>query len=198
VEVDPDIVDGEVPTVEHEVVLPGIAIVPVTPVGAGLIPGDASSVAPRGMVGETVEPVPRPSGDVGLRLGVGAGIPCAMATLQKTSAGSTAAIREDLIGILRFGAFLRASTETDRFLDQSFGARVTEIAQFWLLHLGLALSQLGIFVCTSVSKWRECGIRVCCLLGPCDRQSGCKKIQRDRNEIPHCGLLSRRAGKPDQ
>jgi hypothetical protein len=149
-------------------------------------------------VGETVEPVPRPSGDVGLRLGVGAGIPCAMATLQKTSAGSTAAIREDLIGILRFSRVVGASAEADQLLDRSFSARVTEIAQSLLLHLGLALSQLGIFVCTSVSKSRECGISVCCLLGPCDRQSGCKKIQRDRNEIPHCGLLSRRAGKPDQ
>lgn len=127
-EVEPDIVDGEVPTVEHEVVLPGIAIVPVTAVGAGLIPGDASSVAPRGMVGETVEPVPRPSGDVGLRLWVGAGIPCAMATLQKRSAGSAAAISEDLIFILRFSRVFGASTEADQLLDQSFGARVTEIA----------------------------------------------------------------------
>jgi hypothetical protein len=79
---DPYIVDGAVPTVEHIVPVVGIAIVPVTPVGAGLIPGDASSVAPRGMpVGETVEPVPRPSGDVAPMLGVGVAAPCATATL---------------------------------------------------------------------------------------------------------------------
>jgi hypothetical protein len=76
VEVDPYIVDGEVPTVEHVVLLLGIEIVPVTPVGAGLMPGDAISVAPRGMpVGETVEPAPRPSGDVAPMLGVGLAIP---------------------------------------------------------------------------------------------------------------------------
>jgi hypothetical protein len=101
VEVDPYIADGEVPTVEHVVPLPGIATAPVT-VEAGLTPGDASSVAPRGMpVGETVEPVPRPSGEVALMLGVGLAIPliCAVAALQ-TSAERTAAINENLIGIL--------------------------------------------------------------------------------------------------
>ena len=100
--VDPYIPDGEVPTVEHVVLLPGIAIVPVT-MGAGLMPGDASSVAPRGMpVEETVEPVPSPSGEVAPMLGVGLAIPfiCAVAALQTTSAGKTAAINENLIGIL--------------------------------------------------------------------------------------------------
>jgi hypothetical protein len=57
--VDPNIDDGGVPTVEHVVPLLGIEIVPVAPVGAGLMPGDAISVEPRGMpVGETVAPVP--------------------------------------------------------------------------------------------------------------------------------------------
>jgi hypothetical protein len=102
--VDPYIPDGEVPTVEHAAPLPGIATVPVTPpVGAGLIPGDASSVAPRGMpVGG--EPAPKPSGEVAPMVGVGVAIPptCAMATLQTKSVGSTAATSKDLIGILRF------------------------------------------------------------------------------------------------
>jgi hypothetical protein len=101
-----EVVDGELPTVEHEAELAGIPSVPVTPFGDGLIPGEASSVAPRGMpVGATVEPVepvPKPSGDVGLKLGVGVGIVCAMATLQTESMASRAATRRDLIGILHF------------------------------------------------------------------------------------------------
>jgi hypothetical protein len=110
VEVDPYIADGEVPAVEHVVPLPGIAAVPVT-AGAGLIPGDASSVAPSGMpVGETVEPVPRPSGEVAPMLGVGLAIPliCAVAALQTTSTGRTAAINADLIGILLLKTWDRA------------------------------------------------------------------------------------------
>ena len=102
--VDPNIDDGEVPKVEHVVPLPGIAMVPVTPVGAGLTPGDAISVEPRGMpVWETAEPVPMPSGEVAPMVGVGAAIPvtCAMAALQTKSAASTAAINENLTGVLR-------------------------------------------------------------------------------------------------
>jgi hypothetical protein len=82
----------------------GIEIAPVTPVGAGLTPGDAISVEPRGMpVGETAEPVPIPSGEVAPMVGVGLAIPltCAMATLQRTSAGRATAINENLIGVLR-------------------------------------------------------------------------------------------------
>jgi hypothetical protein len=100
--VDPNIDDGDVPMVEHEVPLLGAAMVPVT-IGAGLTPGDAISVDPRGMpVGETVEPVPTPSGEVAPMLGVGLAIPltCAMAGLQTTSAGRTAAINENLMGLL--------------------------------------------------------------------------------------------------
>jgi hypothetical protein len=98
--VDPNIDDGEVPKVEHVVPLPGIAMVPVTPVGAGLTPGDAISVEPRGMpVWETAEPVPMPSGEVAPMVGVGAAMPvtCAMAALQTTSAGKIAAINDNLI-----------------------------------------------------------------------------------------------------
>jgi hypothetical protein len=101
--VDPNIDDGAVPTVEHVVpMLVGMEIVPVASAGAGLMPGDAISVAPNGMpVGETVEPVPKPSGEVAPRVGVGVAVAptCAMATLQDSSAGSTAAINEILIVI---------------------------------------------------------------------------------------------------
>ena len=81
----------------------GIEIVPVASPGAGLMPGDAISVEPRGMpVGETVEPVPLPSGEVAPIVGVGLAIPliCAMAALQTTSAGRIATIHENLIGNL--------------------------------------------------------------------------------------------------
>jgi hypothetical protein len=100
--VDPNIPDGEVPNVEHVVPLLGIEIVPDASLKAGLIPGDTSSVAPRGMpVGETVEPVPMPSGDVAPIVGVGLAIPltCAMAALQTTIAGRTVLITVNLIGI---------------------------------------------------------------------------------------------------
>jgi hypothetical protein len=75
-DVAPNIDDGEVPMVEHVVPLLGIVIVPVASAGAGLAPGDAISVEPRGMpVGETVEPVPMPSGEVAPMVGVGLAIP---------------------------------------------------------------------------------------------------------------------------
>jgi hypothetical protein len=98
--VDPNMDDGAVPMVEQAVLLLGIAIVPVASPGAGLTPGDAISVEPKGMpVGETAEPVPRPSGEVAPRVGVGLAMPltCATAALQITSAG-TAAINDHLTG----------------------------------------------------------------------------------------------------
>jgi hypothetical protein len=90
--------------VEQVVPLPGMEIVPVTSVGAGLTPGDAISVEPRGMpVGETAEPVPIPSGDVAPMVGVGLAIPvtCAMATLPTNSAGMAMAINANLIAAFR-------------------------------------------------------------------------------------------------
>lgn len=79
----------------------GIGVVLVTPVGAGLTPGDAISVEPRGIpVWGTAEPVPKPSGEVAAIVGVGLAMPlvCAMAAaLQTTSAGKTAAINDSLI-----------------------------------------------------------------------------------------------------
>lgn len=55
-------------------------------------------------VGETDEPVPTPSGEVAPIVGVGVAIPltCAMATLQAKSAGRIAAIKETIVGNLRF------------------------------------------------------------------------------------------------
>jgi hypothetical protein len=69
--VDPNIPDGEDPVVEQlvppMVIAPllGIAMVPVTPVGAGLTPADVTSVAPNGIpLGPTDELGPMPSGEV--------------------------------------------------------------------------------------------------------------------------------------
>ena len=99
--VDPNIPEGEVPMVEHVVPLLGIEMVPVTPTGAGLTPGDTISVEPRGMpVWETAEPAPMPSGEVAAIVGVGLAIPvtCAMAAaLQRTSVAKTEAINDNFI-----------------------------------------------------------------------------------------------------
>jgi hypothetical protein len=116
--VDPNIPDGEVPRVEHVALLPDIEVVPVT-MGPGLTPGEAISVEPSGMpVGETVEPVVMPSGEVAPMAGVGLAIPltCAMAALQTTSARRTAAINETLTRILRLATI-------------SPGARLSDIGQ---------------------------------------------------------------------
>jgi hypothetical protein len=104
--VDPNISEGGVATVGHAVLLlvVGMVIVPVTPVGSGLTPGEVISVAPSGIpVGE---PAAMPSGEVAPTVGVGVTVPsncpstCAMATLQTKSAGRTAATNKSLIGIL--------------------------------------------------------------------------------------------------
>jgi hypothetical protein len=95
--------------------LPGIASVPVT-LGAGLTPGDAISVEPKGMpLGETVEPVVVPSGEVAPILGVGLTIPltCALATLQTASAGRTAAINAALTRSIRFAIHLSGAWLSD-------------------------------------------------------------------------------------
>jgi hypothetical protein len=102
--VDPNMDDGAVPMVEHDVPLFGMAIVPVASPGVGLTPGDAISVEPSGIpVGETDEPVvAMPSGEVAPMLGVGLAIPliCAIAALHTSSAGRTATINDNLIGVL--------------------------------------------------------------------------------------------------
>jgi hypothetical protein len=99
--VDPNMDDGAVPMVEHVVLLAGMEIVPVASPGTGLTPGDAISVEPSGIpVGETAELVPKLSGEVAPMVGVGLAIPltCAVAALQTTSAGNTAAINDNLTG----------------------------------------------------------------------------------------------------
>jgi hypothetical protein len=130
--VDPNIDDGEVPKVEHVVPLLGIAMVPVT-VGAGLTPGDAISVEPRGMpVWDTAEPVPKPSGEVAPIVGVGLAMPltCAVAALQTTSAGRIAAINENLIAILRLKtAPPRRTPASIGFEMISLDARLSDIGQ---------------------------------------------------------------------
>jgi hypothetical protein len=86
------------------VLLPDIETAPAT-MGAGLTPGDAISVEPKGMpVGETVEPVVMPSGEVTPMLGVGLTIAltCALAALQTTSAGRSTAINAVLTRLLCF------------------------------------------------------------------------------------------------
>jgi len=102
-------------------------------VGAGLIPGDASSVEPSGIpVGETVEPVPIPSGEVAPIVGVGVAIPvtCATAMLQTKSAGITAAISENLIGELGLPtASPRQAPLSISFVAISLGARLSDIGQ---------------------------------------------------------------------
>jgi hypothetical protein len=71
------------------------------------MPGDAISVEPRGMpVGETVDPVSMPSGDVAPMVGVGLAVPpnWAIAALQTRTGERTAAINESLIGVLHLEA----------------------------------------------------------------------------------------------
>jgi hypothetical protein len=112
--VDPNIDDGEVPTVEHAVplVVLGIEIVPVTPVGTGLSPAEVISLDPRGMpVGATAVPGLRPSGEVVPRVGVvGIAPTCAIALLQTRSIGSTTAMNEYLTCALRFAATWHEAT----------------------------------------------------------------------------------------
>jgi hypothetical protein len=98
---DPYICAGEVATVEHAVPLlvVGMEMVPAKPVGAGLTPADEISVEPNGIpVGEFVEPIVMPSGEVAPIVGVGMteSLTCAIAAWQAISAGKTAAITDGL------------------------------------------------------------------------------------------------------
>jgi hypothetical protein len=70
-------------------------VIPIVPGGAGLTPGDVSSVAPMGIpVGATGELGDMPSGEVAPILGVGLPIPptCATAGVQLKRAACIAAI----------------------------------------------------------------------------------------------------------
>jgi len=102
---DPYICAGEVATVEHAVPLlvAGMEMVPAKPVGAGLTPADEISVEPNGIpVGELVEPIVTPSGEVAPIVGVGMteSLTCAIAAWQTISAGKTAAITNSLAIVL--------------------------------------------------------------------------------------------------
>jgi hypothetical protein len=99
--VEPNIPPGVVPNVEQDAPPPEIEIVPVGLPGWGLTPGDAISVAPKGI------PVPpteladvMPSGEVTAMPGIAVVVPstCAMATLIAKSPGTTATISRHLIG----------------------------------------------------------------------------------------------------
>jgi hypothetical protein len=75
--VEPNISEGEAATVEHAVLVGavGIVIVPVTPVGSGLTPGEVISVEPNGIpAGEPAEPIATPSGEVAPIVGVGVAV----------------------------------------------------------------------------------------------------------------------------
>jgi hypothetical protein len=96
---DPDIPDDGLPMAEHVVPLP---VIPTVPVGAGLSPGDASSVAPMGTpVGATAEPGAVPSGEVVPMAGVGLPVAstCAKTGLHPKNAASIAAVNAHRIVI---------------------------------------------------------------------------------------------------
>jgi hypothetical protein len=121
--VDPNSSEGGVATVGHAVlvVVVGIVIVPVTPVGRGLTPGEVISVEPSGIpVGELAA---IPSGEVAPTIGVGVTVPsncpstCAMAALQTKSAGRIAATNENFNCILRFVKISPGARLSD--IDQS-------------------------------------------------------------------------------
>jgi hypothetical protein len=96
VAVDPNIVEDEVPKVEHVVPLLGIAMVPVTPVGAGLTPGDAISVEPIGIPAAPTGALgPIPSGEVAPSEGVAVTAPAwANAGLAHSNGQAIATIKK--------------------------------------------------------------------------------------------------------
>jgi hypothetical protein len=96
---EPDIPDDALPMAEHVVPVP---VIPIVPVGGGLRPGDAISVAPMGIpAGEVGEFGVMPSGEVTPIPGVGLPIPptWAKAELLPNSAASIAAINARRISI---------------------------------------------------------------------------------------------------
>ena len=95
------------PSVEQDVLVLGIAIVPVGLPASGLTPADVISVEPSGMpVGEIGElnADALPSGEVVPTDGVGATMPvtCATATWQVRSAGRIAASLMSFTSVLPF------------------------------------------------------------------------------------------------
>jgi hypothetical protein len=144
---DPNICEGEVATVEHPVPLlvVGIEMLPARPVGAGLTPADVISVEPSGIpVGELVEPIPMPSGEVAPIVGVGvtASATCAIAGLQTISTKKTAAIddnpavvldRDFVLSIGRPAWCAVAAPVPIGFAISPAGARLSDIDQSLVL-----------------------------------------------------------------
>jgi hypothetical protein len=132
---EPNISVGEVATVVHCVLLMvvGVEIVPVVPVGTGLTPGDVISVAPSGMpVGEFAPPVVTPRGEVAPTVGVGVAVPsngpstCAMAKLQTRTAGRITAIFAIVMTLVDA---LSNEAAPINFATISRGARLSDIGQ---------------------------------------------------------------------
>jgi len=135
---DPNNSEGGVAVVEHAVPLlvVGIVIVPVTPVGNGLSPGVVISVEPNGIpVGELVEAV-MPSGEVAPIIGVGVTVPsngsstCAIARLPTKSAGSTVAISSHFVGVLGFLAEASRPAPMSVMATGSLAVILSDIGQF--------------------------------------------------------------------
>ncbi len=83
-------------------------------------------------VGETVEPVPKPSGEVAPMVGVGLAIPltCAMAALPTKRAGMTAATSMNRMSALRLPTALpQRAPMSISFATIPLGARLSDIGQ---------------------------------------------------------------------
>jgi hypothetical protein len=113
---EPDIPDAGLPVAALVMPLP---VIPIMPPGNGLSPGDASSVAPRGIpVGGTDEPGIMPSGDVAPMLGATLPVPptCAKADAQLNNTADAAIIAKRVMtsSTSNFAAFIApASPLTD-------------------------------------------------------------------------------------
>jgi hypothetical protein len=137
--VDPNISEGGVATVVHavELVVVGIVIVPVTPVGSGLTPGEVISVLPSGIpAGAAPEPVVMPSGEVAPIVGVGVTVPsngsstCARAGLPTRSTGRTAAISRSFVGVLGFPAEPPRRAPMSIMATSLLAVKLSDIGQF--------------------------------------------------------------------
>lgn len=85
--------------------LPNVAMVPVELPGAGLVPDDVISVAPKGIpVPPTDAPLVASSGEVMPMDGIGTTIPCAAAMCPTRSIGTAAKIIWNFTGVLRPGS----------------------------------------------------------------------------------------------
>jgi len=100
---EPNMSADEAPNVVQGTLLPGIAMVPVGLIGAGLVPGEVISVAPNGIpVPPTELPLLTSSGEVVPTSGVGTTmLCCAMAAWLARTKESSIPINESLTGILR-------------------------------------------------------------------------------------------------